>query len=510
MEQKKLKTSVFSLETILSDSAEQPIDVDFNLPDYCPDVEKILKCRACARISSKGINGRSITVDGCVTITVIYCDADNKLNSYEYQYPFSKNFETDNDCSGASVNARCKCEYINCRAVTARKIDIHGAVGIYVHVVKRRCDDVISDFDDESIELLRGEAPATIPMGSADKYLIIEEEIELGSGQPDICSLIRYDAAPSIKESRLIAGKAVVKGELCLTMLYCSEANTPQTVRSSIPFSQLIELEGVNDDCSCEAKAQVAYLEIKPRISATGEARSLTVNAKILICCECYCNNDICVVLDAYSRKYDADIIKNEVCFNKAIVNINENFNCKQNIEFSQGMLASVIDLWCESAVNRVSFENGNMIVTGTITAFIIASNSEGENSFYEKPFEFKYTYSGISSAENLKCEPQCSVLSSNYTITDSKNIELRVELAVNASVYECNRIMLITDVSVDDKKCIEKEKECAMAIYFADAGESVWDISRRYLADVNEVKQINDISVDVLSAPTTILVPIN
>ena len=82
MENKCIKTSVFANENILEDFCEQPIDVDFTLPDYCPDISKIFKCKAVARIVSKGINGNSITVEGNVCITLLYCDKENKLNSY--------------------------------------------------------------------------------------------------------------------------------------------------------------------------------------------------------------------------------------------------------------------------------------------------------------------------------------------------------------------------------------------------------------------------------------------
>ena len=173
MEEKILKTSVFTNDTAFNETAEQPIDVDFTLPDFCPDISKIFKCRAVSRISSKSMNGKNITVDGSVSITVLYCDSDGQLCSYEYQYPFSKNLEMSEECSGGNLCGRSKCEYINCRAVTGRKIDIHGAVGIYVRVFKRKSADIISDIDDCNIEQRRGTAPATVPMGFAEKYLMV-------------------------------------------------------------------------------------------------------------------------------------------------------------------------------------------------------------------------------------------------------------------------------------------------------------------------------------------------
>ncbi len=510
MEQKNLKTPVFANETVFSESAEQPIDVDFTLPDYCPDITKILKCRAVSRISSKAANGRSITVDGTVTITVIYCDGNQRLCSYEYQYPFSKTFEAGIDCDGGTLLCRTKCEYINCRAVTSRKIDIHGAAGIYVKLVKRKCTEVISDVDDANIELRRGSAPATSPMGNSEKYLVIEEEIETGQGQPPIRSLIRYDACVAIKENKLLAGKAMVKGEMVITLLYCPEEGNVQTVRSNIPFTQLLEIEGVTEQCECNATAEISYIDLKPRIGASGEAKSFQLNAKLLICCESFCNNDVDVILDAYSRKYEADITKSEVCFNKICNNVTETFNCKKNLEFPDGALSNVADMWCEVKTDSAKIEDGNLIINGTVIADIVAFDKNEEPSFYEKPVEFEYKCSLGKTSENMRCEPQIEPVSVNYTITGSGNMELRIDLSINAAVYECNNVPLIVDVNIDEKRQIERKDRGAMTIYFASEGESVWDIARRYSASVEEIKQINDIINENLDDDKMILVPMN
>ncbi len=509
MEQKNLKTNVSTLETVFSESAEQPIDIDFTLPDYYADISKILKCRAVSRISSKGINGSGISVEGCVTVTVIYCGSDNCISSYEYQYPFSKNFDTGMNTDGCTLSVKTKCEYINCRAVTGRKIDIHGAAGIYATLKKRKISEVISDCDDCNIELLRGTVPATVPMGCADKYLLIEEEIELGNGQPDIRCVIRYDAAASITDSKILAGKSVVKGEMTVKLLYAPEGNgQPQTVRYGLPFSQLIEIDGISDGCDCESKVSIAHLEIKPRVSASGECRQLMLTAKLLITSECCCNNDVAVILDAYSRKYEANICKNEVCFNKITENVNQSFNCKKNFEFPEGSISKVADMWCEARAHSVKFADNVMRVCGTVTAYIIAGDSDNIPTFYEKAIDFEYTHP-MDTLGEFKCSPDITVTGANYTLTGECNMELRIDLNICAAVYKCSNIPLITDIKVNDK-LVQKTNSGAMTVYFASAGERIWDIARRFFADVDELKQINETSDDILTSDKMILVPTN
>ena len=48
------------------------------------------------------------------------------------------------------------------------------------------------------------------------------------------------------------------------------------------------------------------------------------------------------------------------------------------------------------------------------------------------------------------------------------------------------------------------------MTIYFANEGENIWDIARKYLASVSEIKEINGIEEEVLNNNTMIMVPIS
>lgn len=508
MEQKCLKTSVYVNDTVLTDSLEQAIDVDFSLPDYCPDISKIFKCQAVPRISSKGINGKTVTIDGAVTITLLYSDKDGNLCSYEYIYPFSKSLELEKECDRANICCRAKKEYINCRAVTGRKVDIHGAIGIYIKIFKRKNADIVSDFDDCNIELLRGIAPATVPMGYAEKYLNIEDEIRIGSSQPQIRNILRCDANSCVKETKVINDKAVVKGEMAVSILYCGEGSqAPQCVKAVIPFSQIVDVEGITETCLCDTKSEIAALEVKPRVSASGETKSFSINAKILLTCEAYCGNEVAVVLDAFSRKYKADIKRNNVTFEKITYNVRENHLCKKNIELEEN-ITSVIDLWSNIQSYSTRFENCNMMINGVLVAGMIVCDENGNAIYCEKPIDFEYKYPVNCEIGIPHCEPQLEIISCSYNITSSNALEVRIELGINAAIYEKKAMSLISDMSLDESNPIERKGKAAMKVYFAEENENVWDIARNNNASVEEIMHINNLSEDRLTAGKMILIP--
>lgn len=509
MEQKCLKTSVYINDTVYSDFAELAIDADFSLPDYCTDVSKIFKCRALPRIAAKTINGNTLSLEGAVAISLLYADKDDKLCSYEYQYPFVKNLEAPADLSGANVRVKLKCEYINCRAVTGRKIDLHGAVGIHIKAFKRKCADIVSDFDDSFVELKRGIAPATSPMGYAEKYLLLEEDIRIGQEMHPVKSILRCDANSCVKETKIINGKAVVKGELTVSLLYCAENNChPQPLKTVVPFSQIIDVEGINDSCLCETKSEVAFFDIKPKLNSMGESKCLSLNAKILLSCEAYCPNEIAVILDAFSRKCEASIQKNKVCFEKIIHNVSETYHCKKNIETEEN-ISSVIDMWVNVGSYNTRFENSEMIIIGSLIAGMIVTNEKDNALYLEKTIDFEYKCPVKSENGNLWCEPQLEILSCGYTITSANAIELIIELGINAAVYEKCDMSLISDIELNEQNPIVRSGRNAMTVYFPSNNENVWDIARTYNASVEEIMRINELDREILSAGRMILVPI-
>lgn len=60
---------------VLDTVAEQLADVDLTLPDYCPDIEKILKCTLTPKIQSRTLSGGQLQIDGFCTVNVMYVES---------------------------------------------------------------------------------------------------------------------------------------------------------------------------------------------------------------------------------------------------------------------------------------------------------------------------------------------------------------------------------------------------------------------------------------------------
>lgn len=71
-----LRQAVCVNELIYEGSVEQSVDSDLTLPDYCPDILRILKCTVTPRVTGSQVSGERITVDGTVLVRLIYVGED--------------------------------------------------------------------------------------------------------------------------------------------------------------------------------------------------------------------------------------------------------------------------------------------------------------------------------------------------------------------------------------------------------------------------------------------------
>ena len=318
MDAKILKHDIFTEECILSESAEVAVDTDFTLPDYFGEIKKILKCKAVPRIASKALNSDEVVIDGAVEISFIYVDNDNNICSYTYLIPFNKTFPIKCECAKPTFSVSAKTSYMNCRALSVRKVDIHGAINLEVKAFEIIKDAVVCDADGGGIEVLRDTVPATVPIGIGEKNLFIEEDFSLGEGQADIGVVLRYEATPRVEECKIIGNKAKVMGKIRVLALYLARNGTKtEQVEKIIPFSQLVEIENINDDCECECKVEIAFCELKSRVFGDEENRNLLFTAKLTLTINAFCNNDLTVIKDAYSTQNPLLTTAKNICFKR-------------------------------------------------------------------------------------------------------------------------------------------------------------------------------------------------
>lgn len=82
-------------KTACREALEQPIECDITLPEYLPDIQRVLKCSLTAHISSVQKTGDRVTADGTGRLSVLYMSDTGKLQCLEQGVPFSRFLKTE-------------------------------------------------------------------------------------------------------------------------------------------------------------------------------------------------------------------------------------------------------------------------------------------------------------------------------------------------------------------------------------------------------------------------------
>ena len=71
-----VRDSICVAEMILDSTVEQSVELDYFLPDYFPNIFKLLKTSVTPVIQSQKIGGNQLALDGSAAVRVLYLAED--------------------------------------------------------------------------------------------------------------------------------------------------------------------------------------------------------------------------------------------------------------------------------------------------------------------------------------------------------------------------------------------------------------------------------------------------
>lgn len=500
-------------ETVYDGCQEQPVDLDINLPDYCTDIQRILKCQIYPRITSRSISGDRLLLEGDYTVRVFYLDSEGTgIRCYDASDSFSAEIPLKQQADNAQIHAFPRVEYINCRATSPRRLDVHGAFSVCAKVVCMGENEVVGNIEGDDVEQQKNTVTVNRLVGFSQQQFGIDEILELGSGKPAADSIMRSNAFATLQDFKVAAGKLMVRGEVSVKFLYSSvaenqENQSAETMEYTVPFSQMLDCDGVTEDSVCDVKLNVVGMDVQIKNDYSGDKTFFDVQVKLFASASAYQKCSVTMVNDAYSKKYDLNINSRQ----KTMENLNElvgdTYVSQNSLTLEGDKVSKVVDIWNEMGSVNASVESDRLMFRGKFSLCVLALNEENKPFYFERLLDFEYgrAYSGES--QNTKCTADVSVAGVSYRITGT-GIDVKTELRLSASVYSQIGYRVITEVTADETKPLERDAAAALCIYYADAGENLWDIARTYRTSEEAIRQENNISGESVENRGMLLVP--
>ena len=466
------------------------LNTDFSLPDYLPEVKRLLRVRAVVSDPDRYVGVGSADFSGTVDYCILYAGNDGALYTANHaeEYSFSVPVEMTSDFDigeGVLCDVEVVSEMTVGRVSSPRKLSLRCKLRGDVRLFGTRVVEENVDAEDATaVERLCGEALSARTFTGRGDPLILEDEILFDSQWQDL-RVIGADARVLVNEA--VAGSDCVtcRGEVYLKLLYCHENGdpTPAVQIRKLPFSQTVPVDGCEVNCECMGQGTCGDVHI-----TVEDGRVVCeVTAKLRV--RAQRNDTVRFTRDLYSTVSEHENRYMELALPTALKCMNGNFSLNTTLPLEKagvrnGMKVMDVSMSFEAATPER--EREKYCLVGKCRCHLVLCDGE-DLSAQELEVPFRYALDGIV-GDVVECDAFVEPVSCRVR-PDGERIAIDAELAVAVSVRGEGRLRVLSEAKFGDS--VQRASSTYTVCYPAKT-ETLWSVSKKYHRTVDSVSHMN------------------
>lgn len=509
MEYDIIKENFVFCEKILKTGAEQGFDTEISLPDYCSDIQRILKCMVTANVYSCQIVGDRVTAEGEAIVSVIYVGEKGKLECYRQTIPFSKYAEIRDATNNCNPEAKVKIEYVNCRAISQRRINVSGNIGLIFTVTQMKSLALPSSAKGGGIQTKGENLQIDMWVNSCNKIFEMGETVSLGENQPPVASIIKSEACAVVDTVKAVENKVLIKGEMQVFVIYCSDDEKGEIIRfrHSMPISQILQIDDIDDECINDVSVTVCAVNVSTDTDSSGINTLLDISVKAEANIKALKSTELNVVDDCYSTLYEVKSESQSVDFMNHIFTYKETKQIKATVDLAPVTVSEVCGGFCQKADGTVADKSGKLEGRGNAIIGLVYKDANGEYGYLERSVDFNFECQGKQTENRIITYPVFSAGEMSCNSLGEDKAEVKLNINIFMPIYEVSTKRVCVSIEPDEEKP-KKRNNGVLTVYFCGSGENLWDIARKYNTTVEKIKEENELTQDIVSEKVMLMIP--
>lgn len=463
---------------------------DAIVPDSMPDIERIVGCPALAFIREREVTSSGVRISGSIRCEALYtAQENNKLYSIGVSLPFSYLFEESKIDPQSVVLASAQVVFEEARDVNPRKISVKSSVSLLCRAFSPT-EEVVHEGikESEGIEYLAKQVFVSLPISAAAKSFTINDTVELPSNKAGIDDLLYFTASVSALDYKLIQNKAVIKGTLDVRLLYTPvNGEAPAATSFELPFSQIIDMVGVDENCSLDLSVMLLGADITPQDSDGGAGKTLDVGFYLEAQTVAARITQINPIVDAYSVSHPfssstemlvlADMIVGET----GRVPVRESFECGRTIK-------SVLSLDVSVSPVISGIDEGENVLDSTAAVLVIYIGDDGGIYSCTRQIGVVFAPSDDYSDTGVRT----GVEDVTYAINPSGGLDMKfTALFSPVATAHCEN-EVITNLETDAGGDVSDENAPSVVLRYPRKNESIWEIAKQHRTTIGAIQSAN------------------
>ena len=470
------KVSVIKFDTSFGSDAGG----DFSLPDYMPEIKRLLYVSASVLPEGKFLGGGVLELDGTMSYNAVYVGDDGSLTSAPLVTEYSADTALPAPVDGADgVFVDTSIESTTCRATGPRGLNIKSRLKFRVSA-----DDTYETGGgvgaESGVEKLTEDVTCVVRRrGSVTDSTSGTLSFDTGA-KPVMC-----DGTLTVTSATPADGGVEVSGKICVRCVTKSDGGYG-VASGEIPFEATVPIESDEKFTAARAWGRVASLNV-----AEGADGEYSVTAEYDLDAEEYRTDDAEICTDAYARGFECECgyrdceIPEMLAFGADRVEVTGETELKNPADG-----AKVIGIAPAQIQASVAVSDGAVVISGSVKLRVLV-NADGEiySQEIEMPLkrEIARAPEGVSTSD-LQSFLVCSENSSSAKISGA-TLEGACGVTLSYSVSKRRRETVVDEVKKGETLPGEAP---SIKVYYPERDESAWSIAKKYRADRARLEKNN------------------
>ena len=467
---------------------------DFTLPDYQPEIKRLLRVSASVLPPSKYVGDRECELAGNVDYFILYTGSDNAVycapitGEYKINIPFSVGEGEENDSLRASdVIATTVPDMISGRVCAPRKVSIKCRLRTRAQIL---CEMPLEDgFEEigEEMQTLERTLSVSRALVGVSEQLRVSDEMICDSKDYEL-RIISADGKILMSEAVSGAGSVSCRGDIYLKLLLCSDdGSQPYTATRKIPISCNLSISGATPGATATARGTVCEMGI------TVEEGRISIDLGYIVEAQVCHAEEVSYVKDAYSVGHLAENSYKSVSIPSNASAFMGNFTLSDSLSLDEAGIApgsKVIDA-CGIAFPEEYYFDGGRCAVGGKARFSLLLEKDGEYSVSDIEIPFNYRALSEGEYENMICS--ADIVSIRARV-DGERVGVDAEIGVSGRATHSEREEMLSSIAFGDTIASRRGE---FVICYPSGEDSLWSVAKRYGAPLEGLMAANSIPED-------------
>lgn len=496
-------------DTVANGRTQAMADGDVIVPDTKPDILKLIQVDSDASITDKYIENGRLILCGRVVYKILYVpDRENeKIKSIETSMEFRQAVDVGNSDVERKILAKPAVERVEFNTVNSRKLRLRAIINIDYEVLSMGVAELSSDACDDMLEKKTENITFEDVVNVSEHEFTVKERLEIPSGERSVNELLKTDVKLYDTEYKPVTGKVIVKGIVAVCVLYTDDEGDIKYTESEIPFTEVLDAIEVSENSVCDIDYCVLNVMSCAEPDIDGDLREINLDIDISAAMKATNTVDKEVLTDCY-MPFTKTVCKKEMVSLRSTVESPSSQNTIRDIvdiPTNAPQVSEVYNVMTNVVISKTVLERNKIICEGKTEVYILYLTESAENPIHslKKEIPFSYMIDCKNDTNGLVCELKSQIKHASYSINSSGEIEIRCLLAIDCMLTKEIKIENITEIVIE-----ESDARQGIIIYFARAGEKLWDIAKTYKVPCQSLEELNDTKGDRIETDRKIIIP--